>query len=370
MMKVNYNCRHFRGEIPCKPHKKEGVHCQGCKYFEPVQKRILIIKLDAMGDVLRTTSILPGLKGKYPQSQITWITKNESVPLFYGNPYVDRVYEVNDAAFVLPNNEYDIVINLDAAPLSSMLAAAAKGDLKIGFSYDPDGFVYPLNIEAEEWFLMGIFDDIKKNNKKTYQSLMLEICGLTPSDYSIQYLLTPEEIDMSNKFAKQANIRDGEIIIGLNTGAGGRWEKKKWTEQGFIELIRLLRERLPACKVFLYGGFNEIDRNKRIIAETDVSIIDTGCNNNIREFAALLNLSSVVVTGDTLALHLAIALRKKVIALVGPTSAAELELYGKGIKITADMPCLCCYRQTCEKKPDCMELIKPEEVFSAIQRII
>jgi len=115
-MKVNYNCRHFRGDIPCMPHKKHGVHCEGCAYYDPIKERILIIKLDSIGDVLRTTSILPGLKENYPNAQVTWITKAESIPLFDGNTYVDRVFEVNQASYVLETDEFDIIINLDAAP--------------------------------------------------------------------------------------------------------------------------------------------------------------------------------------------------------------------------------------------------------------
>ena len=55
---VAYGCRYFLGDRPCKWHKKEGVSCV-CRYFTPVQENILIIKLDAVGDVLRTTCLLP-----------------------------------------------------------------------------------------------------------------------------------------------------------------------------------------------------------------------------------------------------------------------------------------------------------------------
>lgn len=369
-MKINYNCRYFKGDRPCRPHKKEGVHCDGCRYYDPAKERILIIKLDAAGDVLRTTSILPGLKEKYPKAQITWMTKAESMPLFQGNPYVDRVYDVNNAAVALSNDEFDIVINLDTAPLSSMLAASAKGEIKIGYGYNRKGHVYPFNREAEEWLLMSIFDDIKKVNDKTYQSIILEICSLAPSDYPIQYFLTSEETDISNKFAEQAGIKNGDIVIGLNTGAGRRWEKKKWTEEGFVGLIHLIKKRHPAWKILLYGGPEEVERNRSIISKTGKWVMNAGCNNSIRGFAALLNLSTVVVTGDTLALHLAVALQKKVVAMIGPTSAAEIEIYGRGIKITPDVSCLCCYREKCGITPDCMGLITAEDVFSALQRLV
>lgn len=369
-VKVNYDCRYFRGDMPCGPHKKEGVHCDGCPYYDPVKERILIIKLDSIGDVLRTTSILSGVKEKYPHSQITWITNPEAVPLFYENPFVDRVFDLSQANFVLEIDEFDIVINLDAAPLSSRLATVTKGKEKKGFGYDPKGFVCPLNPGAEEWFLMGLFDDIKKANRKTYQSIMLEICGLNTYNYSIIYRMTDEEIKFSGKFAKRKGLRDSDLVVGLNTGAGSRWSKKKWNREGYLQLINLLRKNFPGVKILLYGGPAEVARNKYLMNKSKSSVIDTGCNNTIREFAALLNLSNIVITGDTLALHLALALRKKVVALVGPTSAAELDLYGRGIKITADIPCLGCYRTRCDIKPDCMDLISPETVFSSTKKML
>ncbi len=90
-MIVHFDCRHFRGDRPCAPHKKEGVHCENCVYYSPINTRVLVIKLDTVGDVLRTTSILPGLRATYPEARIDWITREEAVPIFEGNPFVDQV---------------------------------------------------------------------------------------------------------------------------------------------------------------------------------------------------------------------------------------------------------------------------------------
>ena len=62
MIEVKRDCRFFRGDVPCKPHKQHGVHCSECKYYEKIDKNILIIKLGAIGDVIRTTPLLRRLK--------------------------------------------------------------------------------------------------------------------------------------------------------------------------------------------------------------------------------------------------------------------------------------------------------------------
>jgi heptosyltransferase-2 len=75
-----------------------------------------------------------------------------------------------------------------------------------------------------------------------------------------------------------------------------------------------------------------------------------------------------VVTGDTLALHIGLALQKRMVVLIGPTSAAEIDLYGRGETITADLDCLCCYRQACDRSPNCMESISVETVFRSVRK--
>lgn len=83
------DCKHFTGYKPCFPDTR----CyQECVDFSPIGTKILIVNLDAMGNVLVTTSLLPAIKRKYPKSHITWITLKNAAPLLQNNPYLDRVY--------------------------------------------------------------------------------------------------------------------------------------------------------------------------------------------------------------------------------------------------------------------------------------
>jgi len=73
---------------------------------------ILIIKLGAIGDVIRTTSILPGLKEKFKDCKIDWITKKESFDILKNNDLIDKTFLIEDSDET-KNKEYDLVINLD-----------------------------------------------------------------------------------------------------------------------------------------------------------------------------------------------------------------------------------------------------------------
>ena len=118
----------------------------------------------------------------------------------------------------------------------------------------------------------------------------------------------------------------------------------------------------------LLGGPAEQERNDRLKRASAVRLLDPGCNNTVRHFAALLSHCDVAVTGDTLAMHLSLALGKRTVVLFGPTSAAEIELYGLGEKVVPNMECLSCYKTSCDFVPNCMDLISTDMVEHAVLR--
>jgi len=346
--------------------------CADCNNFSPIDFRILVIKLDAMGDVLRTTCILPGLKERYPRAHITWITREASIPLLVNNPFVDACWSVEmDAWAILATEEYDLVLSLDAAPMSARLASVARGRERRGFGFDQRGWVTPLGSDAEKWFLMGINDDLKKRNGETYQSIILRICGLETENYGMTYRPTQEEVRYAERFADDWSLARASVVIGLNTGAGGRWRWKRWTREAYRGLIAMVLDRMPGVRILLYGGPEEAERNRYLKehAPSD-SVIDVGCDHSLRNFGALIGLSDVVVTGDTLAMHIAIAFQKRVAVLFGPTSSTEIDVYGRGEKIVPTMDCVVCYKSDCDVSPKCMEVISVQEVFDSVQRMV
>ncbi len=361
------DCRHFIGDRPCRFHKVEGAKCGYCLHYSPVGMRILVVKLGAMGDVLRTTSILPALRKKYGAPHITWITLKESVGLLEHNSLIDSLMAVAGSSLArLLVESFDLVLSPETARESAALASVAKGKEKKGYGLSPEGAVFPYNREAEGLFQMGLFDDIKKANRKTYEQLICELSDLPYERNLPMFELTAEDVQFGEAFRSRNRIRSDVPLVAINTGGGGRWSMKRWTVQGVLELAERLSDRMGA-EVLLLGGPEEVDLNQQILSKVKGRVIDGGCSNSVQEFASLLGLCDVVVTGDSLALHRALALRRRLVVLFGPTSAAEIDLYGLGQKILPVMDCLCCYRQTCERSPTCMESISVETVFHAVK---
>jgi len=361
------DCRYFLGDRPCKFKRT----CPGCDQYSPMGRRILIVKLAAIGDALRTTPLLFGLKRAYPQSHITWIVDKEAFPLLRNIALIDRLLPFDYASLLpLEQETFDLIIGLEKEPRGAALVSKFKGREKKGFGLGPEGNIFPLQKNGEYAYLLGLDDELKFfRNKKTYPELIFEVAGL---DYrQDEYLLdlSPEDLAFAAAFAKRKGLKQGERVVGLNTGAGDVFANKAWTVKGYLQLIQRLKKE-TRLRLLLLGGPRERERNSQILRRAKGGAIDSGCENTLGQFAALVNLCDVIVTGDTITLHIAIALKKKVVALFGPTCAQEIELYGRGGKIVSSLACAPCYRRRCRVSPSCMEAIEAEEVMDKIRSLL
>src|SRR6266581_1003309 len=364
---IAFDCKYFLGDRPCVWHKTSGVLCT-CDHYQRIEQHILIIKLDAMGDVLRTTALLPALAEAHPGVAITWITRRESRPLLERNPYITEVFEYGpDALLQLQSRNFDRVINLDAGKTSAALASMANAKQKDGFVLDARGYAQATNLAARKWLEMGVFDDLKRQGRRTYQDIMLEIIGCAGADHRYVLELTEEERARGRAHLQRLGVDLSRHVIGLNTGAGHRWQLKQWREEAYIELIERLAKG-HSVQFLLLGGPEERERHQRLKSRSRVPLIDSGCDNPVRHFAAIVAACNLIVAGDTLAMHLALALRRRAVILFGPTSSAEIEMYGLGEKVVPQMDCLVCYKPTCDFVPNCMDLISTDMVEAAVER--
>jgi ADP-heptose:LPS heptosyltransferase len=330
---------------------------------------ILIIKLGAMGDVLRTTSILQGLRKKY-KAKIYWITKKDSIPLLFNNPYLKKIFPYNQNSLnYLRTLSFDIVINLDEDLEACSLATNLQKRKLYGFYLNKNQQITPTPT-ATEWFNMGALgnkpknDLLKKKNKKTHQKIMHEIVELPYENPDTLVHLTRRQLLFAKNFKRRYNIKPNDLVIGLNTGSGDRWPK-----QLSIEKTAILAENLYKkykAKIILFGGENELERNNSIISLANIPLINSGCGNNLFEFPALINLCHLFITSDSLGMHIALGLKRKTLAFFGPTSAAEIEMYGLGEKIISKSYCYCCYKANCKAIED----ISVEDIEKKIEKFI
>ncbi len=346
------DCRFFRGDIPCKPHKIHGVHCENCPYYEPIKERILIIKLGATGDVIRTTPILRKLREVYPHSQIWWITQSPEVI-----PSVVDVVLPWDAGNILTvqRTEFDLLLSLDKDREACALAMSVPARVIKGFILR-NGKIAPVDHDAEHKYLTGIFDDLNKANTKSYPQEIFELCGFTFSGE--KYIL-----DTFEDAGYHWRLPKNKKIVGLNTGCGSRWRSRLWPEQHWIALAKMLKRAgyLP----LLLGGEEEHKKNLRLAETSGARYLGYF---PLKQFINLINQCDLVVTAVTMAMHVTIGLEKKIVLFNNIFNRHEFELYGLGEILEPAVPCNCFYAQECPE--ECMKSITPKRVFETIRNLL
>ena len=374
-MFLHLDCRHYRGDRPCRFDRL----CEACPHYAPMGKRVLIIKLGALGDVVRTAALLPGLNrltGEPPY--VTWVTSPAALPLVERMPGVARALPFTpETVMALEIEKFDLVLSLDKEPAPSALAMRAQAPQKYGVGLSRYGTAFPLNEEAEYYFQLGLDNPEKFHvNQKSYPQLIFEALGLGYSGE--RYALEPKAIDIDEAATIyiQEGVPPAAEVIGINPGAGHVYAHKAWRPEAYGELISLLRRARPAAHIALLGGADEAELIDHLwrgavgreIKGAEGGVHSLGTNHPLGVFMTLIRRVNALVAGDTLAMHLAIAQRRPVVAIFGPTCPQEIDLFGRGEKLVSPIEYAPCYLRACDKSPHCMDMIKSGEVAAAVLR--
>jgi len=384
---VRFNCTFFKGDRPCFPNKTYSVFCDDCTLFEKDEtlfeefppigepdfedntgdfKKIIIVKLDAVGDVLRTTSILPSLKEKFTDSSVTWITKEKSFDVLKDNELIDEIYFDTDDLEHIYNDDFDIAINLDSGTDSCSIMTRFNAKERFGYHLI-NRKPYPVNKLAAEWYLMGIDDNAKKKNTKTYHKIIHEICHIKYTGSRPQLYVTQSKIKRATELNTKYSLGKYDEFILINLGGGNRWQYKKWVKEGYISLINAIIETKPETGVGIIAGGEDRDFYDEIATSVNDSnrLIKLGCDNTTDDFICYIYLSDKIFSSDSLAMHIATALDKYTVVITGPTSFSELDVFGKGAIIHSNkVDCLCCYLNRCDKTVTCMNTVDAEYVIN------
>ncbi|MGE0763481.1 MAG: glycosyltransferase family 9 protein [Bdellovibrionales bacterium] len=330
--------------------------------------RILIIHLEALGAVLRATSILPAIKRKYPKSHITWVTQAPAEQLLKPSSLIDRVLTTkSDDQLVLGALKFDLAFVIDKSLKAAGVLALTKAKEVRGFIVDGwNAAIRPANPEAEGLWRLGLDDNLKFHiNRKPETQLMVEALALGDfrrDEYQVE--LSPAEKAQVEERRKKWLGRN-ELIIGLNTGCSGVIPYKRWTVEYHQRLIREIQNQFQASVVLLGGPEDEI-RNQQMAA--GAKVIQSPTTAGPRDGLVSVAACDMVVSGDSLGMHMAIALKKWTVAWFGPTCAHEIDLYERGVHLQAQVHCSPCWKRSCSNAVMCYDQVPVEKVLEALRQ--
>lgn len=280
----------------------------------------------SFGDIFRTTPILIALHNKYLRAEITWITDQKAIPLLKGIPLISRLLTWDSfLSSQLLSEKFDILINLEKTAAVCILADAIQAKKRYGFHFEPNFGIYS---ESEDVYQMVTNPQFKQNNQKSWQQMLIELIGCKWAEQPYQIRDTTE----TPKFD-----------VGFNYLVGPKWPNKAWSIKNWKTLEHLLNNQ--GLTVSWQQGNNDIDI-----------------------YVSWIESCKTLITNDSLGLHIALALKRYVVALFGPTSDREIYFYDHGTSLNAETNCRPCYQSFCQHGESCIDQIKPEMVFNAFMR--
>lgn len=320
-------------------------------------RRILIVRISALGDLVFCSALLDGLRRAFPQAHLSWLVQPRFAGLLEGDARIDRVLrlpeKLRDIRDLLRGQApFDWVIDAQGLLKTRLLARLAPAARRIGFaSKEPGAFLM-----HECWPKGGALADIASE----YRHLAQVLTGEDPGAPRLHP--QPAERDAADAFLAAQDTAPGFIALCPFTTR----PQKHWMEDYWPRLAQQLHARGHG-PLALLGGPADRAAADRILAHMPPGTRDWVAATPLRLLPALLARAQLVVGVDTGLTHIGIAVRRPVVALFGSTCPYTRGAPDAPLRVMYDaLPCSPCRRRpTCNGAFTCLRDLTPERVAQA-----
>jgi len=348
-------------------------------------RRVLMVRLSAIGDVVHTLPALAALRRAWPDSHLAWIVESLSAPLLEGHPMLDEVIvyprdqwrkkgywrslgDVWRFAGGIRRRRFDVAIDFQGLTKSAAIPWFNGIPERIGFG-DADGR------ELSRWFYTARPTPPDHLRHVVHRNLyLLTALGITEPAVEFPFPdLSAERERIDRRFDEQG-IGPNERLVFLNPGAG--WETKRWPSEYFGRLAGLIA-READCGVLITWGPGEEGLVESALGEVPADArkrVHRAPPTTVREFVAMLDRCRLMVGGDTGPVHLAAARGVPVVSAYGGSDPRRNGPLGPGRVHILDNPeveCYPCWQVRCDNPPPrCLTTITPEAAFEAVREML
>ncbi len=340
-------------------------------YRESIKKkRILIIKIGAIGDVILVTPSLRVIRNAFPEASITVLLGAEARRVLKKCPYIDDIIlydrsgnDYGPKGFFrvgekIRKADFDMSVDFQNNRASHLLAWLGSVPKRYGYNNRKLGFL--INQPLRRFKIdVGPVEE---------QFRVLKKAGVNTAGASKRLEVWPSKEDFSyvDEFLSREWVSDEHLLVGVNIG--GSWRTKRWPLKYFARLSDMLS--LRGVRIVITASEEEKDLSEDFTRMTRAKVIDASGKTTIMQLAALIKRCKVFVTGDSAPMHLASSVGTDFIALFGPTDPRRhFEPTPRGIVVKKEVKCAPCYRERC-RKMECMKKISPDEIYKLIMNVI
>lgn len=312
-------------------------------------KRVLVVKLRHLGDVLLSTPVFSCLKTALPHAQIDACVYEEAVPMLDGHPSICEIIPSRKGHFInlvrsIRKKKYDLVLNLTEGDRGVLIAYLSGAKIRV--SFPPKGKWQKKLVTHTVKQCPGLRHTVERNLD------VLRCIGIFP-----------KESERELYFAIDPSPESSFILIHPTS----RWRFKCWPNmRGLLERLSEMGKR-----VIVTSGPDpiEIAMVKELAQGLNVEV--KAGQTSLKELGSLIAASEVLICVDSVPFHLASALKHPVIALFGPTSDVTWGPWkNPNARVVAqNFSCRPCYQDGCggSKYSDCLATLSVERVLSELE---
>lgn len=329
-------------------------------------RKILLIRLRRIGDVVMTTPAVQVLRHKYPQAHITYAIEEPYQELMEGHPDIDEILVIpSKMGYIdflshiksIRRKKYDALIDLHGGPRAFLLTLFSRAKLKIGHRLKYKHRFYHLTIPrlSEKGMLHSVENHVK----------LVNALGIDPKTIPSLQLPASKQAhrERANELLTENNLQKQRYVC-LHIGAGN--EFRDWGRKNLQEFIRLLNQ-IPDLAVLLIGGTEDHPVANRLLESNTNNVASLVGQLNLLELRELISQASLFIGPDSGPMHIAASTTTPIVAYFGPTLPKQFAPWkAKTILLEKNFDCRPCRQKECIHQDfRCLQTITPEEVYAA-----
>ncbi len=328
--------------------------------------RILLTRLRYLGDVILTTPVISAVKKRYPSAEIYYLAEYPYSRVLLNNPALSGVLSLNrgfrnTAAMImkLRRLSLNIAVDLFYNPRSAMLLFLSGIPVRVGGCRRIRRYLYTHNFEVPGQIKSAV------DHHLYFPGSM----GIGEDSGDPEIFLTAEEKERGRKIVDDL-VRGHHRRTLVAMHPGGTWPAKRWPADNFVELAGLIENKMDAGVLIIHGPGEE--RIGRYITSRGGNALNLLPLKSIRSLASVLYHCSAVVSNDGGVMHMAAALHRPTVGIMGPTDPEIWFPYqGRGScrVVYRNQECSPCNRHYCEDL-SCLNEITPVEVYRNIEKVM
>lgn len=333
-------------------------------------KRILVVEVNWLGDVLLSTPAIRAIKKAYPGAHLACMAPPRVREILEGNPNVDEIIIFDEKGrhlkiiprikFILGlrKKRFDIVFLFHRSLTRALITFFAAVPERVGFTNFKRGLLLTKRIPQPS----------QQIHRSDNFSQIVEAFGINVRDKNCEFFIPEKSRSFIKELLNKAGILDNDFLVVINPGAN--WLLKRWPKESFAELSDRLAQYFNA-KIVICGAEKDTVLSEDISSLMKTKPVILAGKTTLKQLGALMERADLVISADSGPMHLAATVGKNLIALFGPTNPNITGPRGKANTIIIQKAVGCkipCYELDCQDNL-CMKAISVEDVLLEVRKI-